>query len=257
MTLDEYLQIQNRLQWQIDLASRCIPYPTWVNQFSEAYRLTNQLAANGIFNLIQEQQYLWNQFSSYESLWKSIEQATTIASQFPPNLLETTISISSYDTVSSAIHTAAPYIPAENRAIYENECEKVEEAAPTQKLSADTIISLISLLLAALSFLLSLTPDPQLEEITHQNEQLITLESQQLAEIQEQNALLEEQNRLLQERADSSQALNDTAVSILEGLQILSQELQTFCEESEDLSDGPHPDSQQDNSNSQDTDTNR
>ena len=294
LTLDEYLQVQNRLQSQIDLASKCVPDFTWMNgvldrfseayrlsnqltasgifdtirvqqslwtqssnQFLEAYRFSNQFAASGIFNLLQEQQYPWNRFSSYESLWKSIEQVTTIASQLPANLLETTIPISSYNTVSSAIHTAVPYIPAENRAIYENECEKVEEAAPIQKLSVDTIIGLFSLLLAALSFVLSLMPDSQSEELARQNEQLIALEGQQLAEIQEQNALLEEQNRLLQERADSSQALNDTAVSILEGLQVLSQELQAFCEESEDLSDGPHPDSKQESSDSQDADGDR
>lgn len=322
------MQFQNRLQSQIDLASRCVPDFTWMNrvsdrfseayrlsnqltasgifdtireqqslwdksanqfleayrfsnqlatsgvfsmiqeqqslwdqvssQFSEIYRVSNQLAKSGIFNMIQEQRSLWDQVSShYESLRESIEQATAITSQLPDNLLTTAIPVPSYGTISSALHAAEPYIPTENRAIYEDECEKVKEAAPIQKLSVDTIIGLFSLLLAALSFVLSLMPDSQLEELARQNEQLITLESQQLAEIQEQNALLEEQNRLLQERADSSQALNDTAVSILEGLQVLSQELQAFCEESEDLSDGPHPDPQQENSDSQNTDSDR
>ncbi len=240
MTLDESIQLQMRLQSQID------PNLTWVSQphtpLLESFRLANQLAASGVFHTIQQQDFLWKQLSPHTSLWHSIEQAVTIANQMPPDLLAAKMSISSYDLATSALRAAAPYIPSEFQPAYEDECKKFKADAPVQKPSVDTIINIINLLVAVLALILPMMSPSQVDDLEQQNDQLIALERQQLEELQEQNDALRRQNELLQENIDAAQALHDTAVGILEGIQVMSQELQVLREKTEALSDDVYPD---------------
>ena len=143
---------------------------------------------------------------------------------------------------TSALRAAAPYIPSEFQPAYEDECKKFKADAPVQKPSVDTIINIINLLVAVLALILPMMSPSQVDDLEQQNDQLIALERQQLEELQEQNDALRRQNELLQENIDAAQALHDTAVGILEGIQVMSQELQVLREKTEALSDDVYPD---------------
>lgn len=118
------------------------------------------------------------------------------------------------------VRSAMPYVQAADRAEYEDVILPQLKKGGVTRLTVGDILQIISLLLTALTIVITLLPDTQQAKIIEQNDKIIALEEERVA--------------LEREREDD---LNEVAYTLAEAINSLSNELADMRELAEDSND--------------------
>ncbi|MCI8916233.1 MAG: hypothetical protein HFF26_06160 [Oscillospiraceae bacterium] len=199
------------------LASACTAY----SSFSPAVEAISQL----------QEKILWLSDINYSGV------ETTLRSfiHAQDHLLNTVVFSSNtacqtlMNSLSMVLEQVEPYLPPEEKEQCESVIKPQITAKPCKRLTLSDALSILSILLSILFFVLGSMPDDQAERI-----------------IQQQNKIIANQEAEIVQLRKEDQVLLDTLDSLSDSINLLTDEIELLRDELEDLSDLPDNHSQAD-----------
>lgn len=259
MTLQESIRMQERFAKRIQpIVSAMTSLPPLDTRLYESYNHILQLASptytlfsgasSAITALTQIQQNLIQTCSNINYACAGIEAALSAFEQLQGRIVDTTTILANsscltlLESLSSTLDRVEPYLPPDDR----EKCETIIKPQLKEKthtrLTLSDALSILSILLSILFFVLGSMPDDQAERI-----------------IQQQNKIIANQEAEIAQLREDDQALLNALDSLSNSINLLTDEIELLrdkLKDSDDLPDSPGQtdpgEPQQDDSNTQD-----